>query len=60
MTAGSVETTEMYRTFNMGVGMVVICAPSDVKSVLSAAAAAGVKGWQIGKLQPGTGAVILS
>jgi len=60
MTAGSVETTEMYRTFNMGVGMVVVCAPSNVKSVLAAAAAAGVKGWQIGKLRTGTGAVILS
>jgi phosphoribosylformylglycinamidine cyclo-ligase len=60
MGAGAVEPAEMYRTFNMGVGMVVICAPSDVKAVLSAASAAGVAGWKIGSLRPGSGAVILS
>jgi phosphoribosylformylglycinamidine cyclo-ligase len=58
--AGEVEPAEMYRTFNMGVGMVVICAPSDIESVLSAAAAAGVEGWILGSLKPGSGAVILS
>ena len=60
MEAGAVEPAEMYRTFNMGVGMVVICAPSDVSMVLSAAARAGVEGWMLGSLTPGTGAVILS
>jgi phosphoribosylformylglycinamidine cyclo-ligase len=60
MEAGAVEPAEMYRTFNMGVGMVVICGPSDVDAVLSAAAGAGVVGWILGSLKPGTGAVILS
>ena len=60
MDAGSVEPAEMYRTFNMGAGMVVICAPSDEKAVLSAASAAGIAGWRIGSLKPGSGAVILS
>ena len=58
--AGSVEPAEMVRTFNMGVGMVVICAPSDVKAVLSATSQAGVAGWTLGSLNPGSGAVILS
>jgi phosphoribosylformylglycinamidine cyclo-ligase len=58
--AGSVDAAEMYRTFNMGVGMVVICAPADVKAVLSAASAAGVAGWKLGSLKPGSGLVILS
>jgi len=60
MEAGAVEPAEMYRTFNMGVGMVVICEPSDVEAVLSAATGAGVAGWILGSLKPGTGAVILS
>jgi phosphoribosylformylglycinamidine cyclo-ligase len=60
MEAGAVEPAEMYRTFNMGVGMVVICGPSDVDAVLSAAAGAGAAGWIMGSLKPGTGAVILS
>ena len=58
--AGGVEPAEMYRTFNMGVGMVVICAPSDVESVKSAASAAGITGWNLGTLKAGSGAVILS
>ena len=58
--AGSVEPAEMCRTFNMGVGIVVICPPSDVKAVLSAASQAGVAGWILGSLKPGSGAVILS
>jgi phosphoribosylformylglycinamidine cyclo-ligase len=58
--AGSVEPGEMYRTFNMGVGMVVICAPADVRAVLSAASAVGVAGWKLGSLKPGSGVVILS
>jgi phosphoribosylformylglycinamidine cyclo-ligase len=60
MEAGQVESDEMYRTFNMGVGMVIICAPSDATTVLSAAAAAGIEGWVIGSLRPGSGAVKLS
>jgi phosphoribosylformylglycinamidine cyclo-ligase len=58
--AGSVKPAEMFRTFNMGVGMVVICAPSDTNAVLSAASAAGVAGWILGTLRSGSGAVILS
>ena len=58
--AGAVQKDEMHRTFNMGVGMVVICAPSEADAVLSVAAAVGVDGWTLGSLKPGTGAVILS
>ena len=60
MDAGSVEPPEMFRTFNMGVGMVAICGPTDADAVLSAAASAGAAGWILGSLKPGTGAVILT
>src|SRR5215212_3582141 len=30
---GNVSDAEMYRTFNMGVGMVIVCAPSEVESI---------------------------
>ncbi len=60
MEAGAVEPAEMYRTFNMGVGMVVIAGPSDVDAILSAAAAAGITGWMLGSLKPGSGAVSLT
>jgi phosphoribosylformylglycinamidine cyclo-ligase len=58
--AGNVAAAEMYRTFNMGVGMVVICAPSDADAVLSAVSGAGLAGWVLGSLREGSGAVILS
>jgi phosphoribosylformylglycinamidine cyclo-ligase len=58
--AGQVEPAEMHRTFNMGVGMVVICAPADVQSVIAAASLAEIPAWVLGSLRPGTGAVILS
>jgi phosphoribosylformylglycinamidine cyclo-ligase len=58
--AGQVETAEMYRTFNMGVGMVVICAPAEVDAVLAAASLAEVPAWVLGSLRRGSGAVILS
>lgn len=58
--AGQVEPEEMYRTFNMGVGMVVICAPADVQTVIAAASLAEVPAWVLGSLRSGSGAVILS
>jgi phosphoribosylformylglycinamidine cyclo-ligase len=58
--AGEVEPAEMYRTFNMGVGMVIICAPADANKVQSAAAEAGLESWILGSLKAGSGAVILS
>ena len=30
---GNVSESEMYRTFNMGVGMVIVCSPSDADAI---------------------------
>jgi phosphoribosylformylglycinamidine cyclo-ligase len=49
--AGGVHLEEMWRTFNMGVGMVVIV-PPDVPEI---AAAAGVPVWRIGEVVPQSG-----
>jgi phosphoribosylformylglycinamidine cyclo-ligase len=55
--AGGVHLEEMWRTFNMGVGMVVIV-PPDVPPI---ATAAGIPVWRIGEVVPrsGTRRVIL-
>jgi phosphoribosylformylglycinamidine cyclo-ligase len=58
--SGGVELSEMYRTFNMGVGMVVIAAESEVAGIVDAAAAAGVRAWRLGTVRPGTGQVLLT
>ena len=51
---------EMYRAFNMGVGMVVLTSASSVDAVLACANAAGVRAWSLGHVVPGTGRVILT
>lgn len=57
--AGNVERDEMYRTFNMGVGMVVACDDADVAAVMGSAESAGIAPWVIGSLKTGSGKVIL-
>jgi phosphoribosylformylglycinamidine cyclo-ligase len=59
-TAGRVERPEMFRTFNMGVGMVVIAPPASVDDVMVAAGTSGVHGWVIGRIAAGSGRVIFN
>jgi phosphoribosylformylglycinamidine cyclo-ligase len=58
--AGGVPLDEMYRTFNMGVGMVVITSSADVGAVTRSAANAGISAWRLGRIIRGRGQVILS
>jgi phosphoribosylformylglycinamidine cyclo-ligase len=57
--AGSVPRDEMFRTFNMGVGMAVITMPEHADAVIASARAAGVPAWPLGTTRAGTGRVIL-
>jgi phosphoribosylformylglycinamidine cyclo-ligase len=58
--AGGVDRPEMFRTFNMGVGMTVITPESEAAAVISAAEAQGVHAWRIGVVRRGTGQVVLN
>jgi phosphoribosylaminoimidazole synthetase len=50
-------TEELYRTVNMGIGMVVICAPADLAAVQALIAEPT---WVIGRLEPGSKSVRLA
>jgi phosphoribosylformylglycinamidine cyclo-ligase len=52
---GRVDTFEMYRTFNCGVGMVA-CVPADqVESALALLEAQGERAWVLGNVEAGQG-----
>ncbi|HTE39314.1 MAG TPA: phosphoribosylformylglycinamidine cyclo-ligase, partial [Steroidobacteraceae bacterium] len=52
--AGNIANTEMYRTFNCGIGMTVIVAPDQVDATLTSLRAAGEIATVIGAVQTGT------
>ncbi len=52
---GGVAQNEMLRTFNCGIGMIVIAAPKDAAAVAQAFAAAGEKAVTIGSVVRATG-----
>jgi phosphoribosylformylglycinamidine cyclo-ligase len=52
--AGRVANTEMYRTFNCGIGMTVIVAPEQLTAALACLRAAGEAATVIGEVTAGT------
>ena len=56
---GNVAEAEMHRTFNMGVGMVVICAPADAANIKSHLDALGEPCHEIGRVTTGDRTVTL-
>jgi phosphoribosylformylglycinamidine cyclo-ligase len=55
-----VEAMEMYRAFNMGVGMVVLAPADAADEVMRAAQAAGDRAWVMGHVTAGSGKVRLT
>ena len=49
---GNVPAPEMWRTFNCGVGFVLMLAPSDVAAVQADLDRLGLAHWQIGQVTP--------
>jgi phosphoribosylformylglycinamidine cyclo-ligase len=56
---GQIGEFEMFRTFNMGVGMVMILSPGSVRSALNLLIKLGQKTWVIGELIHGKNEVLL-
>jgi len=55
---GDVSTEEMFRVFNMGIGMVVIIDPAAAVEMMPALAKAGAKAAPIGTVVEGAGGVV--
>jgi len=54
---GNISHSEMYRVFNMGIGMVVICSPGNVKQIVEALPEAKIIG-EVVKRGKGAGVLI--
>ena len=50
---GNVSEGEMYRTFNMGIGMVIVCAPGDQHAITSHLTSCGTDVFPIGRVVQG-------
>jgi phosphoribosylformylglycinamidine cyclo-ligase len=49
--AGQVPDSEMFRAFNMGVGLVLVCGPGDAPDMLEELRAGGEAPWVIGEVR---------
>jgi phosphoribosylformylglycinamidine cyclo-ligase len=55
---GRLSDSEMYRTFNMGVGLCLVIPPSEVEAVLHDYKVSGFDGTQVGVVKGGEGVVV--
>ena len=53
---GNVEAREMFTTFNMGIGMVVVLARETSEAALGYLQEQGIPAWEIGRIEAGQGA----
>ncbi len=57
---GSVEDAEMFRTFNMGIGMVIVCAEESAARAKTHLESSGGACYQIGRVIRGSGEVAIT
>jgi phosphoribosylformylglycinamidine cyclo-ligase len=57
---GGIEEREMFRAFNMGIGMVAVVEPSRAGAVLASLEASGERAWAAGTVVSGEREVLLS
>jgi phosphoribosylformylglycinamidine cyclo-ligase len=57
--AGGIEDAEMYRTFNCGIGMVVIVAPENTDAAVAQLRASGEDAFLLGEVRRGSGGVLI-
>lgn len=50
---GNVEDKEMFRTFNMGIGMTIVCSENDKEQIISHIESLGEESFEIGKVVEG-------
>jgi len=56
---GNIDDAEMFRTFNMGVGMVIICAEGNAPVIKSQFESTGEDCYEIGRVVRGAGQVVI-
>ena len=54
---GDIDPDDMYSTFNMGIGYVLVVAQSDADAVIEWLADKGEKAYRIGAITEGTGRI---
>ena len=52
---GAVPRDEMYRTFNMGLGLVIALPAASAEAARAVLAARGLSSWVVGTVEPGAG-----
>ena len=55
---GDIEDMEMFNTFNMGIGMVLVCSPQEADGVINQLKSDGYPSYAIGRVVKGTGGVV--
>ena len=52
---GGIRDAEMFRTLNMGIGMVLVVSPGDADRTVALFARGGLRAWAIGEIREGSG-----